>query len=315
MTYKFYVQQYTVTMIDALKSRIALLHLKNSQNHFVDYGPVYLFTTENIGAYMDYLPNMRGQNILSVCASGDHAFECLLRGANKVDLFDINCLQQYVLELKVKMIKNLSYPDFNKFFFDKRNFFNKNIIAPIFDDFSQGLQSFLRTYYLYDAYNVMFRPTHNEYNGSKSLKPSYVANADTYEQLKELLPVKFKFSKCELSKLCKKTSGRYDLILLSNIFGFKYPDVYTLEEQIDKYYHEILKPLGHNRLTEDGHICWHYTWNIDAYTLNCIPQITQTLKSDKYLHKFGAIPVPCFTRKKDAPGTDYCLTMRQQRTR
>ena len=300
-------------MLESLKTRISLLYNKNIPNHFVDYGPVYLFTTENIGGYMDLLPSLRGQNVLSVCASGDHAFECLLHGANKVDLFDINGLQQYVLELKIKMIQNLPYPDFNKFFFDKRKFFDKKIITPIFDDFSPGLQSFLRTYYLYDVYNVMFRSLQYECIKQEPLRPSYVANADKYEQLKELLPTKFNFTKCEVSKLHKKNTGRYDLILLSNIFGFKYSDAYTLEEQIDKYYRDVLTPLGRNRLTENGNICWHYTWNIDKYMLNFIPQITQTLKTDKYLHKFDAVAIPSFTTKKGMPETDYCLVMHQQR--
>ena len=101
----------------------------------------------------------------------------------------------------------------------ERNFFDRNIINPIFKDFSEGLQTFLNVYYAHDVKNVLFRSCEHirEY-----MLPSYMKDKAKYKQLGNLMPEKFNFIRCDIDKLCHKTQQQYSLILLSNIFGFKY---------------------------------------------------------------------------------------------
>ena len=61
----------------------------NLTKGFKPIDTTYLFTTEDIKSYM---PNLEGKKVLSVASSGDQYFNALLRGAKKVDLFDINPL-------------------------------------------------------------------------------------------------------------------------------------------------------------------------------------------------------------------------------
>lgn len=75
---------------------------------FQDKSPVYLFTNENVAGYLRPI-NLQDARVLSIGASGDHAFEAYLAGAKHVDTFDINSWQKPVIELKTHMIRNLDY--------------------------------------------------------------------------------------------------------------------------------------------------------------------------------------------------------------
>ena len=263
-------------MIDKLKTYFALSNLRVGYPNFYWSCPVYLFTTENISGYLDKIPSFENKNVLSVCASGDHAFECLLRGAKKVDVFDINYLQQYVLELKSKMIQNLSYKDFKHFFVEKRTFFDRSIINPIFKDFSEGLQTFLNVYYAHDVNNVLFRSCEHirEY-----MLPSYMKDKAKYKQLGNLMPEKFNFIRCDIDKLCSKTQQQYSLILLSNIFGFKYIVDVDCNKSANMFLSDVLDSLATRNLCDDGIICWNYMWRCTPNSVNFAP----TTHADKYV--------------------------------
>lgn len=73
----------------------------------------YLFTTEDIKGYM---PDLRGKKVLSVASSGDHYFNSLLQGAEKVDLFDINYFPKCIISTKKCGLEHLDYDTFCTFF-------------------------------------------------------------------------------------------------------------------------------------------------------------------------------------------------------
>lgn len=226
---------------------------------FQDRAPVYLFTNENISGYLYKLRDLSGARVLSVAASGDHAFEAVLRGATYVDTFDINSYQRHVLELKVRMIRALPYEDFMDFFFDNKNFFNQKIIAPISSKFSIGLQKFLARCNQPGA--GVFR-----YNGAIAPEYdlrhiTYVATRLNYQKLCDQMPEKINFHHCKLERVSARFNQRYDLIMLSNIFCYMYPHEQINENRFLKFYHNILQPLAKNNLTGDGIICFNYMWN------------------------------------------------------
>ena len=88
----------------------------SNDNIFKNGAPVYVFTNENIAGYMPALGDITGARVLSVGASGDHAFESYLAGASHVDTFDINSNQKNIIELKTHMIRHLPYEKFTEFF-------------------------------------------------------------------------------------------------------------------------------------------------------------------------------------------------------
>lgn len=298
-------------MIEKLKTYFALSNLKVGYPNFYWSCPVYLFTTENISGYLDKIPPFENKNVLSVCASGDHAFECLLRGAKNVDVFDINYLQQYVLELKSRMIQNLSYKDFKRFFFEKRTFFDRNIINPIFKDFSEGLQTFLNVYYARDVNNVLFRPCEygKEYMLSHYMLPSYMTDKAKYKQLSNLIPEKFNFIRCDIDKLHSKTQRQYSLILLSNIFGFKYSVDINSNKSANMFLSGVLDTLATKNLYDDGVICWNYMWHCTQCSVNFAP----TTHTDKYV--FSNVSVSTARPMPTLSDMDRVFLMNKQKSK
>lgn len=53
---------------------------------------VYAFTNENIKGY---LKRIKGDNVLSICSSGDQYLNLLNHGFSNIDLVDINPLTEY----------------------------------------------------------------------------------------------------------------------------------------------------------------------------------------------------------------------------
>ena len=99
-------------------------NLSTVNNPHWDTGPVYLFSNENTAGAVKAMGDLSGRKILSVCASGDFVLDGYLAGAKQIDVFDINSYQYAVLELKMHMIKNLSYNTFQDFFFSQGRFFD-----------------------------------------------------------------------------------------------------------------------------------------------------------------------------------------------
>lgn len=271
---------------------------KNSQSNFIsasayafqDCDPVYLFTNENIYGTLKTAGDISNKKILTVGASGDHAFESYLLGAGCVHTFDINSHQKNVIELKNHMIRGLPYANFMDFFFSRKNFFNQKILMPIKSNFSNDLCRFLKKCSgAHMRRNFKYRAAHtSEYDISKL---QYIANESNYDTVRNRLPEHIPFKHCDIStvriamqdnvqkygphylehvNIPFEQSGpdmyadfteRYDLILLSNIFGYLYADSRDAEERLDRTKRNILVPLIANNLNEDGRVYFHYLWD------------------------------------------------------
>lgn len=230
-------------------------------NQFCGNAPVYLFTNENISGYLPHLGNMTGARVLSVCASGDHAFECLLAGASYVDTFDININQKNVVELKTHMIRHLPYEQFLEFFFGTYHFFDPKILNPIRDKFSDDLKDFLFGYK--SRGNKMFWYQDGVSPGFDIFKISYLQNPNKYYELREKLSEKISFTNCDIREISTKFTQKYDVILLSNIADYFYTDktILATDEIISNFYREALVPLSNKNLANDnGRICFQYLW-------------------------------------------------------
>ena len=238
-----------------------ILRSQATTGDFYDRGPVYLFSNENIAGYMPALGDMNGANVLTVCASGDHMFEAYLRGAANVDTFDINTLQKCVAELKTHMIRDLDYEQFMDFFFNKKHFFNTRILSPIRRKFSPELAGFIQRYNSIGRH--LFRYNASQHSSNDPFKISYVANPNEYYRLRDLLPEKIQFHECDLMDLSEKITQKYDVIMLSNIMDYMYPQSQSMTEKWDWFYKYNLCPLAQNALSpNNGRISFAYHWNM-----------------------------------------------------
>lgn len=247
-------------MFDVIKTAYALKNGVNVGSVYNWRAPVFLFTNENIAGYLRQMRDLRGARVLTVAASGDHAFECLLRGAKSVDTFDVNYLQKHVVELKSKMIKHLSYWDFNSFFFDKTKFFNRDILKPIWHRFSPALRIFLNQYY-HTKNDNLFR-----YRGAQSPfystdKITYINDISAYNELARIMPNEISFTQTDLLNIPFHFDTVYDTILLSNISEYMFDEVPDSVNKIQMFYDKVLCPIADKNLNENhGQIGFSYAW-------------------------------------------------------
>lgn len=242
------------------------INLKLSSNKkYKKYCKLYSFTTENISGYYIFL-DFKRKDVLTVCASGDHAINALLKGANIVDTFDINKLSNYFSELKYAGIKKLNYKEFIEFFTINDNSFDYNVFSKLKDNLSNNSYMFFEGLY-----------RHFDYNG-KNLRKSEIFNnlydisdykikyndylkKDNYLQAKKKI-VSINFSCNSFINLNKSTEKKYDLILLSNISDY-IKDLFK-DNYLDKYKMFIENELS-NMLKPNGKIVLAYIYD---YNLN-----------------------------------------------
>ena len=227
---------------------------------------VFLFSNENVAGYLDNF-DLSGKTVLTVGASGDHAFECYARGAKHVDTFDINYRQKPIIELKNHMIKNIPYEDFLEFFFTKDRFFDIQIIKPIMPLFSPSLRMFMDLYYsMGNAGRKMFA-----YNGQLDITAHYDNTYYSYEEkynlLAKKLPRCISFKHLDITGLTANFTRKYDFIILSNIFDFQHSEIPDAYQALNQFYNGTLNDLAQNNLGPDGGtIILEYMWGNNSST-------------------------------------------------
>ena len=109
-------------MNDVLINTIRIL--EGIEPNLDNFSFTYLFATENISGFSKKI-SFKDKTILTVCSSGDQAFNAILNDALTVDLFDVNIFSKYYFNLKLAAIKSLNYEEFLDFLTPK-NIVNKN---------------------------------------------------------------------------------------------------------------------------------------------------------------------------------------------
>jgi len=246
---------------------------------------LFLFSNENVRDSLGTLGDLRGKTVLSVGASGDHAFEAYLSGARRVDLFDINPYQKLVVELKHKMIKKLDFAEFRKCFAgDFAD--NRKILRKLYPEFSMNLISLLQG--LYNSNNNSTFTPWCLYKPGAPQNISYLTCATEYERLRNILPKKLEFKTVSLDEIPHKFSQRYDCILLSNIFDYFWTQ-YDITSRFNDFYHEVLLPIAEKNLVPfNSQIMFHY-----CFDWNRMPGLRNemdTANFPKYSFHYARIP-------------------------
>ena len=241
--------------------------LKSRHYLFNAIGQTFLFTNENVSGYVDNIKqNLDGARVLSVCASGDHAFTFYGAGAKQVDTFDINYAQKMVYELKNTMIRKLPYHEFLVFFYSKEAFFNRKIIAPIWNNFSDALKIYLEVFYSANLSHARRMFVYGRAINNPGIQ--YTVSKKQYDLLKSKLPTGINFMHTDLETLPQKINTKYDLVVLSNIFDYMYLDAPSTQAALMKFYENILLPIVKNNLNPGGKIAFEYLWGNRACNRN-----------------------------------------------
>ena len=246
---------------------------------------VYKFTNENVGGYYDLL-KLNNKNMLTVCSSGDHILEAILRDANKVDCFDISIFTKYFMNLKLSAVLTLEYYDFVKYFFHSSNFF---------DIFSETTYSKIRKnlekidfnsslfwdviYTNFDGYKIysskLFEHNTFDIDIFANKKSSYL-NKDNYYILKNKLEKyisinnKILFYQSNITDLHNILKDKYDIIILSNISNYM-NNIYK-ENAYYNFYNLVINELD-SCLNENGIIQAAYLYferTMEYFVLHCL---------------------------------------------
>ena len=234
-----------------------------------NYSSTYLFSTENIRGFSNKLP-LKNNNVLTVCSSGDQAFNFILNGAKKVDLFDINIFTKYYFYLKKAAIMALSYDEFLDFFFNKKRrtqnsclYIYLSLRKFINDDEIRLFWDYLFSKYQNNIfYNSNFIYNINYKKNSIIQYNDYLLNEDNYNKLKKnLTDSNFNFYSTDIFSELVPSDNKYDIVYLSNIFD------YLIYKDDLKFYNKIKEIIKNfDSISNDDRIIINYLYcYYDAY--------------------------------------------------
>lgn len=196
---------------------------RRQSNCFDEVDTAFLFTNEMISGYMKDLTE---QSILTVASSGDHYFNALLKGASKVDMFDINYCNKLVIYLKKAGFENLDYDEFCMFFglYDIHHIFFYDIYKKLHKELNEETECYWD--YLYkltkhQGYSIYESDIIADYHDHIE----EVLEANTYLREEEFLTLKRKlkeipdisFTHTDVKELPFLLHENYDSMFLSNI--------------------------------------------------------------------------------------------------
>lgn len=242
----------TLKMIKSYNFNDRYSWMKNSSV----YGRIsqcYAFSNEDLSWYYP-LFNIKDNDILTVCGSGDQVLSAILYGAKSIDVFDSNKLAYYHLMLKMGAIKGLDYEDFIKFYtLDKynkdRNDYSKVILKNI-DDINVKLFWEKMLFGNIDLSHC-FLGCHVSPMLIKSKIP--YLDIDNYKILKNMLNnAEIHFENIDIFETINSFTKKYGFINFSNILYY----IYDKEAYVN-----FIKLLSDNNLQEQGSILLNYYWD------------------------------------------------------
>ena len=224
---------------------------------------VYNFSNEYLDGTFEGL-DLQGKRAFVVGSSGDQALHCIQNGASEVTIADGNMWTKPYIELKLAAIKNLGFAEFNSYMsYDQ--IFNPHFYAKVSHDLSPESQAFWDNIMLefsgstledialsMDVKDEFFQHSSAYFDPDAGKKESnFYVDEEGYNRLKENLKnCKVNFELAEFSEFPEVAQGKYDLIMLSNIYDYAKGMVFF----------SVLENLNNNHLTDDGYIQAHYTF-------------------------------------------------------
>ena len=222
---------------------------------------IFGFSNEDLQHLFSHLP-VQDKRVATVGSSGDQVLNAIDYGAKEVTFIDGNPYAIPAVELKLSAIKNLSYDEFMEYW-THDGLLNHKFYSKISHDLSEDTKMFWETLLLEtgDAgKEVLERFSHaGSFRRTNKLDikpfPIMAYGSEFYRDPKRYNELKAKMPQCkvecihaDLSQFGQVLHGKYDAILLSNIFDY-----------VDKKeFCKIVKDLEQNCLAEGGKMQLHY---------------------------------------------------------
>ncbi len=206
----------------------------------------YAFSNENLNSMFERM-NIEGKKVLTVGSSGDQAINASYYGAEEVTIIDASVFAKPYIQLKLAAMKNLSFDEFN-YYFKTDNVFDHRLYARFSHDLDDESKMFWDTLFLETPCNdTLFSNIIKESEYTHHKKGSkFYGNEEDYNKAKEAISkTKFNFITAEFAEFTEvlKDKGKFDLILLSNIFDY-------IED--NKVFTKVVKSLYDNHLAKNG---------------------------------------------------------------
>lgn len=239
-----------------MKSQYNFNNSKNATTH-----AVFSFSNENLNEIFKHR-RLKNKRVATVGSSGDQVLYSILKGCRDVTCIDADPYTQPYTELKLAAIKNLTFEEFLDYFrYD--NILNHKYYAKISHDLSEYSKAFWDEVMLNSDSTMSFAgismvlfkifqsvSTYKDFISTRDAM-EYCSNKKKYNLLKESLDedIKIEFIQSGFDEFHENLRGRYDLILLSNIYDYIDNKIYLNEVKKLKYFN--LKPFGEMQLHYD----------------------------------------------------------------
>lgn len=243
---------------------------KEKNKVFHNNSSIYKFTNENIGGYYDLL-NLKNKEVLTVCSSGDHILEAILRDVKRVDCFDISIFTKYFMNLKLAAVLSLEHQEFIDYLLDTSNIliFSYKIYERVRKELKQiDFESLLFWDTLYGNFrgvniyiSELFVKLCTDPIVFQNKNSSYLNKTKYYilkEKLEKYLSLNkhILFKQSDVIEIDKKFNDKYDLIFLSNIASYM-DDIYIMDPEVEFYNlleNKIKTLLSKNGLIEAAYL-------------------------------------------------------------
>jgi len=246
----------------------------SSKQPFIETSGIYRFTNEDITAFFHHLQNKK--NVLTVIGSGNQTLNGILAGTRNFDCFDISIYPQYYLYLQIASILALSKEEYLKYYLshDKEELFSDYFYDKISLHLKGNYKQFWDTLYMFDEGidiydSLLFR--HDVCHKNVVIERNPYLQDNNYDKLKHILKTENININTIVTDIMKtKYTKQYDLINLSNILSYnfsifkhqQYIDYlknnlnlnkngeiinyfYTMDEESENIYNELLQPNGY----------------------------------------------------------------------
>lgn len=225
---------------------------------------IYDMSNEDLISYM-HLLDMRDKKVATAGSSGDQLLNAIYYGAKDITLIDGNPYARAYIEYKIAMIKNMDLDEFSSYFdYDETFMFNYKTYRKISHDLSKPVQIFwdklileqgtdfnIRVATDFQIHATLINQTARFHNSV------FYVNNHLYKMLQDKLingDYNINYITCDYNDFSKLLDGKYDVIMLSNIFD--YCD--------DNNFANTLKRLYKNNLNAGGKIQYHYDFHMKS---------------------------------------------------
>lgn len=264
------------------------------------YSLPFLFTTENINGYMDNL-DLEGKDILTVVGSGDQILNSVLKGAKKVDAFDISGYALLFYYLKEAAVKSLSYEEFVSYFLNSESRFDLNLYQKLRPNLNRVALTFWDELYKEFGHEprmmrVLFRQIRADIIGDDFALAGRLGAVASYWNPNEYYELRQRLSNAEINCFVRDVNKlddigvSYDYVFLSNILNYQQENIEQFRASISRYISMLNNggeiKIGYfygESLAEETFNLTCQSLALDGIEISCLPSYYFSMFTPQYI--------------------------------